>query len=56
MAAHLGTPDSGDTAFVIICSVLVLMMTLPGLMLFYGALRAKSPVDFPCGVIVPEDC
>ena len=38
MVAHAGgTPDSGDTAFIIICGALVLMMTLPGLMLFYGA-------------------
>jgi hypothetical protein len=47
MVAHngiLGTPDSGDTAFIIICSALVLMMTLPGLMLFYGALAAPVAV------------
>ena len=38
-AAHDGmAPDSGDTAFIIMSGVLVLMMTLPGLMLFYGAL------------------
>ena len=37
-AAHGGmAPDSGDTAFIIVSSILVLMMTLPGLMLFYGA-------------------
>ena len=40
----LGTPDSGDTAFIIICAALVLMMTLPGLMLFYGALAAPVAV------------
>ena len=34
--------DSGDTAFVIISSILVLLMTLPGLMLFYGALTARG--------------
>ncbi|MFA5949161.1 MAG: ammonium transporter [Hyphomicrobium sp.] len=37
------TPDKGDTAFMIICSVLVLMMTVPGLALFYGGLvRTKN--------------
>jgi ammonia channel protein AmtB len=29
--------DSGDTAWVLTSTVLVLMMTLPGLMLFYGS-------------------
>ena len=28
--------NSGDTAFMIMCTCLVLLMTLPGLMLFYG--------------------
>jgi Amt family ammonium transporter len=37
------TPDSGDTAWVITASALVLLMTLPGLGLFYGGLvRAKN--------------
>ena len=37
------TLDSGDTAFMLICSVLVLLMTLPGLALFYGGLvRTKN--------------
>jgi Amt family ammonium transporter len=35
--------DSGDTAWVLTASALVLMMTLPGLALFYGGLvRAKN--------------
>jgi len=35
--------DSGDTAFIITASALVLFMTLPGLALFYGGLvRAKN--------------
>jgi ammonium transporter, Amt family len=35
--------DSGDTAWVLISSALVLMMTMPGLTLFYGGLvRAKN--------------
>ena len=31
-------PDSGDTAWILTASALVLMMTLPGLALFYGGL------------------
>ena len=35
--------DSGDTAWVLISTALVLMMTMPGLTLFYGGLvRAKN--------------
>ncbi len=37
------TPDKGDTAFMMIATVLVLMMILPGLQLFYGGLtRSKN--------------
>jgi len=37
------TIDSGDTAFMLICSALVLLMTVPGLALFYGGLvRTKN--------------
>jgi Amt family ammonium transporter len=37
------TIDRGDTGFILICSALVLFMTLPGLALFYGGLvRAKN--------------
>ncbi len=37
------TLDSGDTAWMIVATVLVLLMTLPGLALFYGGLvRAKN--------------
>jgi ammonium transporter, Amt family len=36
-------PDSGDTAWMLISTVLVLLMTLPGLALFYGGLvRTKN--------------
>ena len=31
----LAAPDKGDTAFLMISSVLVLLMTVPGLALFY---------------------
>jgi len=38
--------DSGDTAWVLAASALVLMMTLPGLALFYGGLvRAKNVLN-----------
>lgn len=45
-ASHGGAmmPDTGDTAFVIMSGVLVLMMTLPGLMLFYGSALPPHPV------------
>jgi Amt family ammonium transporter len=40
------TIDSGDTAWVLTASALVLMMTLPGLALFYGGLvRAKNVLN-----------
>jgi ammonium transporter, Amt family len=34
--------DSGDTAWVLMCSALVLMMTAPGLALFYGGMVQKK--------------
>src|SRR6188474_2216381 len=35
--------DAGDTAFVLISSALVLLMTIPGLALFYGGMvRTKN--------------
>ena len=37
------TIDSGDTAWMLVATVLVLVMLLPGLALFYGGLvRAKN--------------
>ncbi|MEE9434282.1 MAG: ammonium transporter [Sphingorhabdus sp.] len=47
-------PDSGDTAWVLTATALVLLMTLPGLALFYGGLvRAKNflSVMVQCGAI-----
>lgn len=42
-AAAAAVIDSGDTAWILTASALVLMMTLPGLALFYGGLvRAKN--------------
>lgn len=46
--------DSGDTAWILTSSALVLLMTLPGLSLFYGGLvRAKNflSVMLQCGAI-----
>ena len=38
--------DTGDTAWVLVASALVLMMTLPGLALFYGGLvRSKNVLN-----------
>jgi Amt family ammonium transporter len=45
-AAAPPTIDTGDTAWVLTASALVLMMTLPGLALFYGGLvRAKNVLN-----------
>ena len=47
-------PDSGNTAWILTASALVLMMTLPGLALFYGGLvRTKNflSVLIQCGAI-----
>ena len=42
-AAPALVPNKGDTAWMLICSALVLMMSIPGLALFYGGLvRAKN--------------
>ena len=38
-------PNKGDTAFMMICSVLVLLMTVPGLALFYGGLVHKNQLS-----------
>jgi len=43
MMASADTLDSGDTAWILTSTALVLFMTLPGLALFYGGLvRAKN--------------
>ncbi|WP_442945952.1 ammonium transporter [Novosphingobium sp. Leaf2] len=42
-AQMAGMVNKGDTAWMLICSALVLMMSIPGLALFYGGLvRAKN--------------
>jgi len=43
-AAPVVTMDKGDTAWMLVSSLLVLMMTLPGLALFYGGLVRKDNV------------
>lgn len=43
--AALAAPDKGDTAFLMISTVLVLLMTIPGLALFYcGLVRTKNAI------------
>src|SRR5204863_1114714 len=42
-APAVAVADSGDTSWILVSSALVLLMTLPGLGLFYGGLvRAKN--------------
>ena len=51
---YVAAGDSGDTAWVLACSALVLLMTLPGLSLFYGGLvRAKNllSVTLQCAAV-----
>jgi len=51
---YVAAGDSGDTAWILVCSALVLLMTLPGLALFYGGLvRAKNilSVALQCGAV-----
>ena len=36
--------DKGDTAWVLICTAFVLLMTLPGLALFYGGMVRQRNV------------
>ena len=43
-AAHQDPLNSGDTAWMITSSALVLMMTIPGLALFYGGMVRKKNV------------
>ena len=36
--------DDGDTAWMLLCGILVLLMTIPGLVLFYGGMVRKKNV------------
>jgi Amt family ammonium transporter len=54
-AAPAAKVDTGDTAWMLISSALVLLMTLPGLAFFYGGLvRRKNilGVLMQCGIIL----
>lgn len=52
---RLDVADSGDTAWILMCSALVLLIAMPGLALFYGGLaRARNALSvmLQCGAIV----
>ena len=52
-AAPAAVPNKGDTAFMTISTVLVIMMTIPGLALFYGGLvRSKNMLSVLMQVFV----
>jgi Amt family ammonium transporter len=52
-AAPAPTPNKGDTAWMIVATVLVILMTIPGLALFYGGLvRAKNMLSVLMQVFV----
>jgi ammonium transporter, Amt family len=52
-AAPAPVPNKGDTAFMTIATVLVIMMTIPGLALFYGGLvRSKNMLSVLMQVFV----
>ena len=47
------TPDKGDTAWMMVCTLLVIMMAVPGLALFYGGMvRAKNMLSVSMQVFV----
>ena len=47
-AITVDVADSGDTAWILTASALVLMMAIPGLALFYGGLvRVKNAIERP---------
>ncbi|HEX6638064.1 MAG TPA: ammonium transporter [Steroidobacteraceae bacterium] len=46
-------PNKGDTAFMLVCTLLVILMALPGLALFYGGMvRAKNMLSVSMQVFV----
>jgi ammonium transporter, Amt family len=46
-------PDKGDTAFMMVCTLLVIMMAVPGLALFYGGMvRSKNMLSTSMQVFV----
>ena len=52
-AAPAAVPDKGDNAWVMICAALVILMSIPGLALFYGGLvRSKNMLSVLMQVFV----
>ncbi len=52
-AAATATPNKGDTAWMMVATVLVILMTIPGLALFYGGLvRSKNMLSILMQVFV----
>ncbi|MEY3200608.1 MAG: hypothetical protein RIR70_158 [Pseudomonadota bacterium] len=52
-AAPAPTPNKGDTAWMIVATVLVILMTIPGLAMFYGGLvRSKNMLSVLMQVFV----
>jgi Amt family ammonium transporter len=53
MAADTPTPDKGDTAWLLTSTVLVILMTIPGLALFYGGMvRSKNVLSLLMQVFI----
>lgn len=53
MAAAPAVADKADNAFMMICTALVLFMTIPGIGLFYGGLlRSKNVLSLMTQVMV----
>ncbi len=52
-AAAAPVPDKGDTTWMLVSTILVILMTLPGLALFYGGLvRAKNMLSVLMQVLI----
>ena len=52
-AAPTPVPNKGDTAWMMVCTILVILMTIPGLALFYGGLvRSKNMLSVLMQVMV----
>src|SRR5690349_7837045 len=52
-AAAPPVPDKGDTTWMLVSTILVILMTLPGLALFYGGLvRAKNMLSVLMQVLI----
>ena len=52
-AAPVPVPNKGDTAWMMVCTILVILMTVPGLALFYGGLvRSKNMLSVLMQVMV----